>query len=142
MYTSTTRRQRRSGRRSGPAAALGEAIGGDGGTWGCGGARRAGRGDGRRRWRPTGEASAGEAIVAAGGRGRRGGRPAWEARGRPGRRGGGWGRRRRRVGFHEERMSPRGLIPAHKTLIPVDLRSGRRELRNPRRPTIWPMGVK
>jgi hypothetical protein len=31
MYTSTTRRQRRSGRRSGPAAALGEAIGGNGG---------------------------------------------------------------------------------------------------------------
>jgi hypothetical protein len=31
MYTSTTRRQRRSGKRSGPAAALGEAIEGDDG---------------------------------------------------------------------------------------------------------------
>jgi hypothetical protein len=31
MYTSTTRRQRRSVKRSGPAAALGEAIEGDGG---------------------------------------------------------------------------------------------------------------
>jgi hypothetical protein len=45
MYTSTTRRQRQSG----PAAALGEAIGGDDGLRGCGGTRRAGRGDGQRR---------------------------------------------------------------------------------------------
>jgi hypothetical protein len=78
----------------------------------------------------------GEPVGAMGGGG--GGR---RGRRRPGRllwrQGGGGGAVAGRLG-----MSPRGLIPAHKTLIPVDLRSGRRELRNPRRPTIWPMGVK
>jgi hypothetical protein len=41
-----------------------------------------------------------------------------------------------------ERMNPRGFTRAHKRLIPVGLRSGRRELSNPRRPTLWPTGVK
>jgi hypothetical protein len=34
-----------------------------------------------------------------------------------------------------ERMSPRGFTRAHKKLIPVGLRSGRRELSNPCRPS-------
>jgi hypothetical protein len=41
-----------------------------------------------------------------------------------------------------ERMSPHGFTCAHKRLIPVGLRSGRQELSNPRRPTLWSMGVK
>eukprot|EP00267_Zea_mays_P043413 XP_020395498.1 glycine-rich cell wall structural protein 1-like [Zea mays] len=84
------------------ATALGEAVGTGGGTrggdrrrrrtWGCGGAWRAGRSDGRRWRRPTGEA-----IAAAAGFGRGGvvvGRLLGAAPGRygSGGGGGGWGR--------------------------------------------------
>jgi hypothetical protein len=41
-----------------------------------------------------------------------------------------------------EEMRPRGRTRAHKSLIPVGLRSGRRELSNPRRPIFWLTGVK
>ena len=40
-----------------------------------------------------------------------------------------------------EEMSPRGRTRAHKSLIPVGLRSGRRELSNPHRPMFWLTGV-
>jgi hypothetical protein len=41
-----------------------------------------------------------------------------------------------------EEMSPRGRTRAHKSLIPIGLRSGRRELSYPRRPIFWLTGVK
>jgi hypothetical protein len=71
-------------------------------------------------------------------------------RGRAGWHGGGEGRRRlgqtekaaarpgRTVENEPARVRPR----AHKRLIPVGLRSGRRELSNPRRPMLWLTGVK
>jgi hypothetical protein len=42
----------------------------------------------------------------------------------------------------DREMSPCGRTRAHKSLIPVGLRSGRRELSNPRWPIFWLTGVK
>jgi hypothetical protein len=102
MYTSTTRRQRRSRKRSGPATALGEMIEGDGGLGAAAvlgepvGAMGGGGGDRRGRRRPGGYCGGGGVR-----QGRRGGRPAvrggagpvgdWRRR----RCDGGWGRRPR-----------------------------------------------
>jgi len=108
MYTSTTRRQRRSGKRSGPAAALVEALEGDGGlgaaavlgepvgAMGGGGGGRRGRLLRRRRRRP----------------GRRGGRPAVRGGAGPVResRRRRWkGQGRRRTGQGRGLLGPRGV---------------------------------
>lgn len=109
------------GRRTGDAGAPGCAASGSEGrrraAW-TGGAPRGGVGLGRE-GTPAGR-SGGAAAVRGGGENRAGG--------------GGVGRNR-------EEMSPRGRTRAHKCLIPVGLRFGRRELSNPRRPPLWPTGV-
>jgi hypothetical protein len=111
MYTSTTRRQRRSGRRSGPAAALGEAIGGDGGLGAVAvleepvGAMGDGRGGRRGRRQSSG------GVL----QGRRGGRPAvWGGAGPVGearrRRWMGLGRRRTGQGRQRTRQGRRRCL--------------------------------
>jgi hypothetical protein len=138
------------------AVALEEAIGGNDELGGCGGARRAGRSDGRRRWRPAREASAEEAILVAAGAGRAARWPASQLGQRGADRGGtavvaagaggggagrggaaamvtgaggdGWGRRRRCGQFLGRENEP---VRAH----PCSLNT------NPRRLELWPTGV-
>eukprot|EP00267_Zea_mays_P047776 XP_020400269.1 rRNA 2'-O-methyltransferase fibrillarin-like [Zea mays] len=108
MYTSTTRRQRRSGKRSGPAAALVEAIEGDGGL---GAATVLGEPVGA--WAAVEEADGG-GYCGGGGvwQGRRGGRPVVRGGAGPV---GEWRRRRwmgqgrRRTGLGLGLLWPRGV---------------------------------
>jgi hypothetical protein len=106
-------------------------------VWGTAETSEGGHGDGRQAGaRRRGRAAAGLHEAWTGGRDRDG---------TPAGRGGGAAAARARGGDttrKKDRMSLRGFTRAHKRLIPVGLRSSRWELSNPRRPMLWPTGVK